>query len=159
MTKYESEVRTIANNINIVYERFADLRNFEAIKEAMNNPAVQEKIKEAAGKEADKLDKLQEQIKDITFTEDTISFGTQMGQITLQVVERDAPKLIKFEGVGTPIAINLWIQLLPVADYECKLKVTLGAELNFFIKQMVGKYLQQGAEGISNMLSVVAAAR
>ena len=159
MTKYESEVRVINNNINIVYERFADLRNFEAIKEAMNNPAVQEKIKEAAGKEADKLDKLQEQVKDITFTEDTISFGTQMGQITLQVVERDAPKLIKFEGVGTPIAMNLWIQLLPVADYECKLKVTLGAELNFFIKQMVGKYLQQGADGIANMLSVVAAAR
>lgn len=159
MTKYESEVRIINNNINIVYERLSDLRNFETIKQAMSNPDIQEKVKEAAGKDADKLDKLQEQIKDITFTEDTVSFGTQMGQVTLQIVERDAPKLIKFEGVGTPIAMNLWIQLLPTADYECKLKVTIGAELNFFIKQMVGKYLQQGAEGIANMLSVVASAR
>ena len=59
MTKYESEVRIINNNINLAYERLSDLRNFEAIKQAMNNPEIQEKVKEAAGKDADKLDKLQ----------------------------------------------------------------------------------------------------
>jgi hypothetical protein len=37
--------------------------------------------------------------------------------------------------------------------------VTLGAELNFFIKQMVGKYMQQGADGIANVLAMLAAAR
>lgn len=85
--------------------------------------------------------------------------GTQMGELTLRIVEREAPKLIKLEGVGTPMPTNLWIQLLPTADYEFKLKVTLGAELNFFIKQMVGKYMQQGADGIANVLAMLAAAR
>lgn len=159
LTKYESEVRTVANNVNIAYERFADLRNFEAIKQAFDNPALLEKMKEAAGKDADKLDGIKEQIKNVSFTEDTITVGTQMGEFTLRIVEREAPKLIKLEGVGTPVACNLWIQLLPTADYEMKLKVTLGAELNFFIKQMVGKYMQQGADGIANVLAMIAGAR
>ena len=159
LTKYESEVRTVANNVNIAYERFADLRNFEAIKQALDNPEVLNKMKEAAGKDADKLDGIKDQIKNVTFTEDTITMGTQMGELTLRIVEREAPKLIKLEGVGTPMLTNLWIQLLPTADYEFKLKVTLGAELNFFIKQMVGKYMQQGADGIANVLAMLAAAR
>jgi hypothetical protein len=159
LTKYESEVRTVANNVNIAYERFADLRNFEAIKQALDNPEVLNKMKEAAGKDADKLDGIKDQIKNVTFTEDTITMGTQMGELTLRIVEREAPKLIKLEGVGTPMPTNLWIQLLPTADYEFKLKVTLGAELNFFIKQMVGKYMQQGADGIANVLAMLAAAR
>lgn len=159
LTKYESEVRTVANNVNIAYERFADLRNFEAIKQALDNPEVLNKMKEAAGKDADKLDGIKDQIKNVTFTEDTITMGTQMGELTLRIVEREAPKLIKLEGVGTPMPTNLWIQLLPIADYEFKLKVTLGAELNFFIKQMVGKYMQQGADGIANVLAMLAAAR
>ena len=159
LTKYESEVRTVANYVNIAYERFADLRNFEAIKQALDNPEVLNKMKEAAGKDADKLDGIKDQIKNVTFTEDTITMGTQMGELTLRIVEREAPKLIKLEGVGTPMPTNLWIQLLPTADYEFKLKVTLGAELNFFIKQMVGKYMQQGADGIANVLAMLAAAR
>ena len=159
LTKYESEVRTVANNANIAYERFADLRNFEAIKQAFDNPALLDKMKEAAGKDADKLEGLKDQVKNLSFTEDTITIATQMGEFTLRIVEREAPKLIKLEGVGTPMATNLWIQMLPTADYEFKLKVTLGAELNFFIKQMVGKYLQQGADGIANMLAMLASAR
>ncbi len=159
LTKYESEVRVIANNVNIIYERFADMRNFEALKMAMENPLVIEKMQEAAGKDADKLNQMKEQIKDIEFTQDEIKLTTQMGPITLKIIEREQPKLVKFEGVGTPMPINLWIQLLPTGDYETKMKVTLGAELNFFFRQMAGKYLQQAADGIANMLAMVAGAR
>ena len=155
LIKYESEVRTVANNVNIAYERFADLRNFEAIKQAFDNPALLEKMKEAAGKDADKLEGLKEQVKNLSFTEDTITIATQMGEFTLRIVERDAPKLIKLEGVGTPMATNLWIQMLPTADYEFKLKVTLGAELNFFIKQMIGSKAQKGVQGLADMLAMI----
>ena len=35
----------------------------------------------------------------------------------------------------------------------CKMRLTLRAELNFFIKQMVSKPLQEGVENIANMLA------
>ena len=36
---------------------------------------------------------------------------------------------------------------------SCKMRLTLRAELNFFIRQMVSKPLQDGVENIANMLA------
>ena len=47
------------------------------------------------------------------------------------------------------------MQLLPLIPYECKLRVTVGAEVNIFMKGMVSKPLQQAAEGLANILAAV----
>ena len=51
--------------------------------------------------------------------------------------------------------LYVWIQLLPHGDMACKLRVTVGAEINFFMKGMVAKPLQQAAAGLANMLSAI----
>ena len=94
-------------------------------------------------------------MENMQFDQDSVSLASPVGNITLAVVERDAPKLIKFEGQGTPIPLYLWLQLLPVSTYECKLRVTIGAEVNIFMKGMVSKPLQQAAEGLANILAAV----
>ena len=76
-----------------------------------------------------------------------------MGDICLKVVEREEPKCVKMEGQGSPIPLNLWIQVVPNGDDASAIRVTLRAELNFFIRQMVSKPLQQAADGIAEMLS------
>ena len=78
-----------------------------------------------------------------------------MGDVTLQIVEREEPKCTKFELQGAPIAANLWIQLLPNGESECAMRITVKADLNFFIKQMVGKKLQQGVDVLAEMLSKI----
>ena len=78
-----------------------------------------------------------------------------MGNITLRIVEREEPKCIKFASEGAPIQLYVWIQLLPHTTYECKMRVTVGAEVNFFMKGMVAKPLQQAADGLANMLSAI----
>ena len=40
------------------------------------------------------------------------------------------------------IPFNFWIQLLPTGEFSCKMKLTIKAELNMFIKGMVKKPLQ-----------------
>ena len=48
-----------------------------------------------------------------------------------------------------------WIQLVATGDEECKLKVTIGMELNPFMKAMVQKPLQEGLEKMADMLAMI----
>ena len=79
--------------------------------------------------------------------------GVKNGVEGLRIIERDEPKCIKFAGEGTPIPVNVWIQLLPHGEGEAKLRVTIGAEVNFFMKGMVSKPLQQAANGLADILA------
>ena len=87
---------------------------------------------------ADKLDELRKYAQGLSFEADAIHIASPMGNITLRVVEREAPKCIKFASEGSPVQLYVWIQLLPHGAYESKLRVTVGAEVNFFMKGMVG---------------------
>ena len=78
-----------------------------------------------------------------------------VGSIKLRVVNREEPKCIKFETEQSPIPFNFWIQLLPVTSTSCKMKLTIKAELNMFIKQMVKKPLQEGIEKIADVLQMI----
>ena len=49
----------------------------------------------------------------------------------------------------------MWIQLKESAEDETKLKLTVKADLNVFIKPMVSKPLQEGLDKIAEMLTVL----
>lgn len=153
LSKFESEVKIIPQAQTILYSRFADLNNFAGIKDAMNNPDVQQRLGEQVP--ADKLEEVKKYAEGLSFETDAIHISSPLGQITLRVVEREEPKCIKFASEGAPVQLYVWIQLLPHGDYESKLRVTVGAEVNFFMKGMVAKPLQQAADGLANMLSAV----
>lgn len=153
LSKFESEVKYIPQDVQTVYERFADLRNLAALKERLNDPAVREKMAEQVP--ADKMAEAERQLENMQFDRDSVSVSSPVGDITLRVVERDEPKCIKFAGEGSPLPIYLWLQLLPHGEAECKMRVTIGAEVNIFMKGMVSKPLQQAAEGLANILSAV----
>ena len=88
--------------------------------------------------------------------EDTLSFSVApVGQLTLKIVEREPSKCIKFETTNSPLPFNLWIQLVATTDEECKLKATIGMELNPFMKAMVQKPLQEGLEKMVDMLAMI----
>lgn len=153
LAKYESEVKIVPQSQSVVYSRFDDLNSLSAIKDRLSDPTVQQKLSEQVP--ADKLDELRKYAQGLSFEADAIHIASPMGNITLRVVEREAPKCIKFASEGSPVQLYVWIQLLPHGAYESKLRVTVGAEVNFFMKGMVAKPLQQAADGLSNMLSAL----
>ena len=101
------------------------------------------------------MDELRNYAEQMSFETDALHINSPMGTITLRIVERDEPKCIKFASEGSPVQLYLWIQLLPHGTYESKMKVTVGAEVNFFMKGMVAKPLQQAADGLASMLSTI----
>lgn len=154
MTKKESEVKYISSPVEAVFERLSDLRNLEGLRNRLDDPQVSAMI--ATQVPADKLQKVREVMDKLQFTADSLTVDSPLGgTVTLSIVEREAPKLLKFGAEGTPFPVNLWIQLLPTDATSSKLRVTVGADVNFFMKAMVGKPLQQAADGLAQVLAAI----
>ena len=158
MTKYESQIYTVNATQQHAYERMANLKNFEALRQIMEQPEFVERLMANlpaahAGKVTpEKIEEVRRQFENVVFSEDAVSFDSKLGLITLAITEREEPKLVKLQGVGTPIDVTLWVQLLPLGAYQSKMKVTIGADVNFFIRKMVEKYLKQAPDGIASFL-------
>lgn len=132
-SKFESSIREIPYSQQSVYNMLSDLTNIEKVRD---------KIPE-------------DKIKDLTFDADSISIHSPMGDVQLNIIERDEPKCIKFETKKSPIPVNLWIQILPVTDHSSKMKLMMKAEVNPFIKAMVKKPLQEGIEKVADALQMI----
>lgn len=147
MTTFESSIRQIPFQQQNVYDKLSDLNNLQKLKERYE--LMKDNMPEEARKQAEK-------IKDLEFDQDSLSVNVPpVGSIKLRVVNREEPKCIKFETEQSPIPFNFWIQLLPVTSTSCKMKLTIKAELNMFIKQMVKKPLQEGIEKIADVLQMI----
>lgn len=153
LSKYESSVKHIAENVDVVYGRFSDMRNLQALRDRMSDPDTLSQI--SGQVDSEKLEEARKYLKEMTFDADSLSVSTPVGALRLVIVERDAPKCIKLAGEGSPIPIYVWIQLLPEGEQATKMRVTVGAEVNMFMKGMVSKPLQQAAEGIATLFSVM----
>lgn len=153
LSKFESEVKHLAITADEAYARFGNLKNLETLKSRLDDPAVRETLEREAG--ADRVAEARAQIEKATFTEDMICLDSPLGAVTLRIVERESPKLLKFAGEGTPIPLYLWLQFVPEGEGS-KMRVTLGAEVNIFMKGMVKGPLTKAAEGLASTLAMLA---
>lgn len=133
MSKFESGIKHIPHPQTAVYNALSDLSNLDKVK--------------------DKLP--EDKIKDFSFDSDSLTIGAPMGSVSMRIIEREEPKCIKFATEKSPIAANLWIQIVPEGEEACKMKLTIKADINPFIKGMVSKPLQEGLEKIADVLAMI----
>ena len=137
--QFESNVKHVPYSQERVYNKLSDLNNLEGVRERLDM------VK----------DKLDGKLEDMSFDRDSITLKVQGISLTLRIIEREPLKCIKFEGDKSPIPLNLWIQILPVTQEEAKMKVTIRAEVNMFMKALVSKPLQEGVEKLADMLAML----
>ncbi len=133
LTTFESTVRQISAPQQRVYNVLSDLSNVEKVKDRLP----------------------EDKIKDLQFDTDSISISSPVGAVRLVIVDREEPKTIKFETKESPLPFNFWIQLLPVTAETSKMRLTLRADLNPFIKGMVKKPLEETIEKIADALQLI----
>lgn len=133
MTTIESSIRKIDYPQQAVYDMLSDLANVEKVR--------------------DKIP--QDKVENLEFDHDSLSIKTQIGAVKLVIVNREAPKMIKFETAESPLPFNFWIQVLPVDDNTSKMKLTIKAEINPFMATMVKKPMQEGLERIADALQLI----
>lgn len=132
MTEFASEVKTIPHNEDRIFSMLSDLSNLERIKDRIP----------------------QDKVKDFEFDSDSCSFAVDpVGRINFQIVEREPNKTIKFATTNSPVPLFLWVQLKQVAENDTRLKITVRAELNPFLKPMVSKPLQDAVDKISTVIA------
>ena len=132
MTEFVSEVKTIPHDEDRIFTMLSDLSNLELIKDRLP----------------------QDKIQDFEFDSDSCSFAVApVGKITFRIVEREPNKTIKFETTNSPVPLFLWIQLKQVAPEDTKMKMTIKADLNPFIKPMVSKPLQDALDKIAVVIA------
>lgn len=150
MAKYESQIKQVPFSQSAVYAKLSDLTNLAVIKERIDDPNVQAKIP------ADKIEEVRNAVNQMEFTTDTVSAPAgPIGNIAVQIVDREPEKCVKFTSTNSPVSFKLWVQMLPTSDTTSKLKVTIDADLNFFMKQMVGSHLEKGVDKFADMLAMI----
>ena len=154
MSKYESQIKQVTASHDIVYAKLSDLNNLASMKEKINDPATRERIKGHIPES--KLDEVQKHLESLEFDTDTVSMNVPpVGKMAIKIIDREPTKCIKFESVQSPIGFNLWIQILPVTDASSKMKLTIEANVNPFIKAMIDKPLREGVDKLADMLAMI----
>ncbi|MBR2102247.1 MAG: SRPBCC family protein [Prevotella sp.] len=134
MSKFESNVKQVAHPQQAVYDMLSNLNNIERVKDRLP----------------------EDKFQNLVFSSDSVSIDmAPVGTITLNIVEREEPKCVKFQAQQSPVPFTLWVQMLPVTDLTSKLKCTIDAELNPFIKAMVSKPLQEALEKMADALALI----
>jgi len=133
MTTYESDVKTISSNEEVVFGILSDLNNLKKILD--NSPST-------------------DKVKDLQFETDSCSFAVEgFGRVGFRIIEREPFKTIKLHSEQAPVDVNIWIQLLQKAENDTQLKLTLKAELPAMIKMMIDKKLKDGINLIADVLA------
>lgn len=137
MTSFESKITRIPAPIDKVYAKLSDLNNLESLRNMLP---------------ADKA----AQIKDMRFDADSCTVNVNpVGELTFRIIDREPPKTIKFTAENSPLPLFLWIQFLPLDEYNTKSRITVKAEINLFMKPLVSKPLQEAIDRLAEMLSVI----
>ena len=142
LNKYISDVKLANHNQQVVFNY---LSNFENLSTYLNSGLI-EKITE-------KIPQIK--ITNFESDQDSCKFNiTGLGVAEIKIVKREPFKTIKVErSGGLPLSFTFWIQLIPVDQFQTKLRLTLHAEMSMMIKMMAGSKLEEGINQLADTLS------
>lgn len=132
MTEFVSDVKIIPYSNTEVFRVLSDLSKLESLKSRIPNDTL----------------------RDFSFDSDIVSFKVDpIGKVSFLVEEREPDKLIKFKSEKLPFDIFIWIQLVSKAENDTRLRLTLRADLNPFIRGMAEKPIREVVDKISEALA------
>ncbi len=142
LNKYRSDVKLIDHNQQVVFNY---LSNFNNLSEYLNSGLI-EKITE-------KIPQIK--ITNFESDQDSCKFNiTGLGVAEIKIINREPFSTIKIESSGgLPLSFVFWIQLIPVDQFQTKLRLTLHAEMSIMIKMMAGSKLEEGINQLADTLS------
>lgn len=144
VSKYVSEVKIINQNNQVVYNFLSDFNNLSMFFNEYTLAQISEQIPNGS-------------IDDFRSDTDSCHFTiSNKGEAGMRIIERETPKTIKITGEGgIPFELFFWIQILPVTAYQCKIRLTLHANMNMMIKMVAGKKLKEGINKLADALTML----
>lgn len=132
MTEIESNVVSIRNTADVVFNTLADFRNFNQIANMVPDG----------------------QLTDWKADENSCSFKVKGFDVGLVFVEKEPYKTLKLTGDGKlPFEFYFWVQLKEVAPSDLRMKLTLHADLNMMMKMMLKGKLETGINQMAEQIA------
>lgn len=145
MTTYTSKRQRIAHPIQTIYDK-------------LTSPTVFERLAHSQSEHLEHLpDDVRNQLNNIHFGPDGISMDTPVGPVRLAVDTRQsiAPTTVVYNVAESPIEFSVVINLTDNGDSTTDCEATLNINLPFFLRAMVGKQLEEGAERFGVLLAAL----
>ncbi|HKK82118.1 MAG TPA: hypothetical protein VJ909_07710 [Prolixibacteraceae bacterium] len=144
ISKYVSDVKTINNNNEVIFNYLSDFNNLAIFFNEFTLAQISQQIPKA-------------NIEDFESDTDSCRFTiSSVGEAGLRIIEREFPKTIKISGEGKiPFELFLWIQMLPVTPYQSKIRLTLHADMNMMMKMVAGKKMKEGINKLADALTML----
>lgn len=137
MTEFTSDIKSIPFNEADIYPVLSDMSRIQSLKDRIPENQL--------GK-----------IKDMVCDKDSCTISVDpIGNIRFFIVERTPNSTIKFDADKLPFPFNLWVQLKQSGENDTKLKITVKADLNVFLKPMLSKPIQEGVNKMAEMLAAL----
>lgn len=139
MATYKSDEVALKASAQEVFSR---LSNFESLKTLLEQVP------------ADQIPADKKQMFDsIRLTEDSIELpGGPVGSIRLRVTERTAPSRITLTGEGTPVPLQLQLDIHPVDDSACRAQAKVDIEIPAMLRPMIAGPMQKMTEQFAGVL-------
>lgn len=146
-TRIESDIFKINSNISSVYNFLSDLNKVGSVFNMASGMSI--------GNED--VEKAMKHVSNTNFTYDHFSCTLdKVGDVGIFIVDRQEPKLIKFEGDGAlPFSFYVWIQLLEKGAYDTRLKITFEGDMNMMMKMMLKGKLKKGINQLGEGLTKI----
>lgn len=113
---YESKVKTVYNNEDVIFKQVADFRNFDKFM----------------GRDVENWQR----------DADSCSFSIGMlGRVRLTFVDRQPNKMLKIKG-ESKVKFFLWLQIKQLTEKDTKIKATIKADMNPMVRMMADKPVQ-----------------
>ncbi len=131
MTKYESKIKVVPFAKEKIFSFLSDFDHFGELVPK------------------DKIKNWQSHGNHCTFEIDMV------GKVGLRIVETTPFDTIKYTSEGnTPVNFFLWVQIKEVEEADCRVKLTIKADMNPMIKMVaagpIKKFLEVVADGIAS---------
>ncbi len=149
--KTTSSVKTINAPIERVYATLSDLENLHRVVEKIvSDEDACSKIRETGHED------LIEKMRHSAFSRDRMEMDASgFGKITLEIVEREEDKCVKYNAAMSPVKGTIWIQLLPQGGTQTAMKMTVDADIPFFLRPMVGSKMKDAVEKTAAMIAQI----
>ena len=135
MNTYESKQKQLFVSQIEAYNKLSDLKNIEPYVSAIKQ-------------------QFQDKIQDISIDSNYISLSVENINVVFKIIDREEYKTIKFAVDNIPLSANMWIQLKEISEMETRMKLTIKADIPFFLKPMVGDKLEKGIDEIANAITL-----
>jgi hypothetical protein len=144
VSKYVSDVKTINNNNEIIFNYLSDFNNLAVFFNEFTLAQISQQIPKA------NIENFESDTESCRFTISSV------GEAGLRIIDRVFPKTLKITGEGKiPFDLLFWIQILPVTPYQSKIRLTLHADMNMMIKMVAGKKMKEGINKLADALTML----